>query len=844
MFSLKLYRFLLQFYPATFRENYAEPLEREFLDECGDAPTRWAVAKLWLHTLADFAASMPRMLVREFFEDASHTVRLWTKRPLPVAMAITALAIGIGANIGAFSVIDALMMRSLPFREPDRLVMFDGHVPVGYDGTPARFYHWRDLNTYLDNAANYSPTAVNLADNRNPLRVNLTETTANFFELMGSPARAGRAFASGEDEPGRDSVAVIGYGLWQRMFGGETRAIGSKIVVNGTPLEVIGVAPPGFDYPDKSEIWTPTVYDFDRISKNSVSFMRTVGRLKSGLTLAQASAAYTAEVPPDKSPAAKGFDRRNHLTPLRDQLAGPLKKPALILSAAVLLLLLIACANVANLLLSRTAERVNELAIRSALGASSARLIRQLLTESLVLAAAGGLSSVLVAHWTVNMAAAFEPPGLAAQAYTLGDWRIAFFGTALVLLTGLLFGVAPALFAGSELVRSNSQRRSTSIIRSTLVAVQVALTVILLAGAASLGSAFRSLMQVDNGYDTRNVVSLKLSLTGGRYEKPEANEAYRREAERRLRQLDGVVSTGTSLFLPLGTHAYMAGSYNIDRSGTAELSLTVPVGPGFFETLGTPLFAGALPAENAEKEKQVVVTEAFARHFTDHPATIVGRTLTGRGSWTPARIAGVVQSLNFNGPAIASVSESQVFPFMWSATNFVIRVKGDPHQHLAAIRAAIQSVDPEIPVYNVMTMDERLADVTARPRFYMLATVMFGCCALLLTIVGLYGMIAYSVAQRTREMGIRLALGTTSSALRLLMLRQGLLLVVLGAIPGLIATLFAAQWLEELVGGATEVTSIACAGSLLAIAIVAAISAWTATSRVSRLDPAAALRVE
>ena len=585
------------------------------------------------------------------------------------------------------------------------------------------------------------------------------------------------------------------------------------------------------------------MYDFDRISKNAVTFMRTVGRIKQGLTVAQANAAFKSEVRTSDTPW-KGREREVALTPLRDELAGALKRPSLILAAAVSLLLLIACANVANLLLSRTAERLDEMAIRSALGASRARLIQQLLTESVALAGAGGIASVLVAQWAVKMASVFQPAELSSQAYTLADWRVAGFAAAVVLVAGLLFGVAPALFAGGALVRNSTPRKGTSRLRSTLVASQVGLTVVLIAGGASLGYAFRSLMATDNGFETRNVISLKISLAGGRYEEPDARRAYCAEAVRRIRELDGTASVGASLFVPLGTSAYMASHFTLDQSGSPEMALILPVTPGFFETMGTRLLAGRtfVDADVKPAEKLVVVSESFARHFMDDPTTVVGRRLTGKGSWTPARIAGVIRPMNFNGPSDSA--GSQVFPLMSTATNFVVRVKDDPRLHIAAIKHAVGAVDPQIPIYDVMTMDERLAGNTARPRLYTLATVMFGGCALLLSITGLYGVISYSVTQRTREMGIRMALGTTPAALRLTMLRHGLIVASAGAVPGVIATFFAAHWLKDLVRGAADVTSIACVASLVPIAAVAASSVWMATGRIAKLDPAAALRAE
>jgi len=846
MFSLKLYRFLLNFYPATFRENYAGPLERDFTDEYGEAPTRLAVLGLWVRTLADFCVSMPRLLVREFKEDTRHALRLWRKRPLPVVMAILALAIGIGANIGVFGVIDALMLRSLPFREPEKLVQFWGYVPVKSESA-LEFAKWGQQSQYFEDAATFICAEVNLGGDRNASRVQLTEATANLFDLMGVAPRMGRGFSAGEDSPGRDRVAVIGYGLWQQMFGGELRAIGSKIYLNGTPLEVVGIAPAGFDYPEKSEVWTPTAFDTNPIPKTSVFYRRFIGRLKQGLSLAQGRAAFEAEirrVEPEKLSAPSAD--RTRFVGLRDELVGPLKHPSLILSAAVGLLLLVACANVANLLLSRTADRIHELAIRSALGASRARLIQQLLTESLVMAAAGAAASVVFANWVVKMAAAFQPTGLSALDYTLSNWRVAAFAAGLALTTAVVFGIAPAMFVGSSLIRSNAPRHLTTRLRSFVVAVQIGLTVILLGGGAALGCAFLNLMRVDNGYVTTNVVSLRVALAGGNYERhTETTTQYSHEALRRIRAVEGVLSAGASEFLPLGTSAYMSSHFKVDQSGSDFAAGYFPVTSEFFKTMGSVMLAGRDLAEVSGKpgtEMDMVVSESVARQISADPRSSLGRYLSAGKVWS-GRIVGVVRDLRFDGPT-GTGSQMQIFPVTSEATQFVIRVKDKPLERMAAIRHAVQSVDPQIPVYDAMTMDQRLAEITARPRFYALATGMFGGCALLLSIVGLNGVTSYAVTQRTREMGIRMALGTTPGALRFMMLRNGLVLVGIGAIPGVIATLFAAQWLEPLVSGATSLAGAASFTCLAPIAGVAALSVWIATNRISKMDPSVALRVE
>jgi putative ABC transport system permease protein len=369
-FSLKLYRWLLGFYPAGFRENYEGPLERQFLDEISESPGPFALAMLWLRILRDLAISVPVQLGREITQDSRHALRLWGRRPLHTGFVIAALAIGIGANTGVFSVVNALLLRSLPFREPDRLMAAHSFLPSNQSAK--QFHDWSKQSTYLDDAAVTYNGDVNLGGAGESARIHLTETSWNFFQLLGDQPSVGRAFAPQEDTPGKNAVAVIGYGLWQQLFAGSPAVLGSSIRANGTPLTIIGVAPPGFDYPAKTVLWTPTAFSPTLIPKTGF-LPEIVGRLRPGVTWAQANGAFIADVdrlgPPHSTANRKKYPV--HITGVRDRLAGPTKKAALILMAGVVLILLIASTNVANLMLARTSDRSNEMSIRSALGAAA-----------------------------------------------------------------------------------------------------------------------------------------------------------------------------------------------------------------------------------------------------------------------------------------------------------------------------------------------------------------------------------------------------------------------------------------------------------------------------------------
>lgn len=658
--SLRLYRLLLKFYPAGFREEFAGPLEREFRDEYGEVSAPSGLVHLWARTLIDLAISVPPQFAREIRQDARHAFRLWARRPVQTAFAIVALAIGIGANMGVFSVVNALLLRSLPFREPDRLAR------LWMFGAPEDFHQWRKESTYLEDAVRFSSAEVNLAGAHESSRIRLAETTWNFFSLLGTRPVIGRTFAPGEDS-GNNAVAVIGYGLWQQLFGGAPNALGAKIYANGTPLIVVGVAPPGFDYPQNTVLWTPTGLDRGRIPKTGVIFIEFIGRLKPGLPWGRARQQYEAEAY-RRAPHQRHADppNRPELVPLQADLAGPIRQASLVLMGGVALILLIACANLANLLLARTTERSGELLIRSALGASRARLVQQLLTESVLLSVIGSGAGLVVAHWTASVISAFQPARLAAQAYTVLDWRVLAFSVALSIGTGLGFGVLPALHAarvrsGAVFVRSSAANPGAARLRTALVAGQVSLTVVLLAGSAAVGRAYFTLMRADHGYSTRNVATLSVSLAGSMYEKDDRAVTYFGEVLRRVREVPGVVSASGTEFLPLGANGFMGGQFTVDGKGAMAFAVLIPVMPGYFRTMGGRVLYGRefAQADARSAEPLAVVSEAFSRQFSN-PPEVVGTYLRPRSD-KPRRIIGVVRANDLSPRP--SGDDPQVFDF-------------------------------------------------------------------------------------------------------------------------------------------------------------------------------------
>ena len=843
--SLRVYRLLLKLYPASFREDYHAPLQQQFREELGEVAGPRALARFWGRTLRDFALSMPVQLGREVGQDSRHALRLWRQRPAPTLFAIAVLAIAIGANTGVFSVLNAVLLRSLPFSEPDRLAVLRNFGPPR-DG----FHDWRRQSGYLADAATYDSFEINLEGVHQAARRRLTETSWNFFSVLGRGPALGRGFAPGEDTAGRTSVAVLSHSTWQQLFGGDPRAIGSTVRVNGAPLTVVGIAPPGFDYPEKTDLWAPTTFDYERVPKTgSVIMWTTIGRVKAGMTWAQASQAFGAEAAL-KDPGRMKMDALNRaaLVSLQTQLAGPVRTASLILMGGVALLLLLACANVANLLLGRTVARSSELMIRAALGASRARLTQQLLTEALVLSLVATGAGLLVARWTTALATAVQPALLSSQAYTILDWRVLIFSIGLAVATALVFGVGPAVYASRAGVvaaaRSSTPGARHTRTRAVLIATQIAVTITLLTGSIALGRAFLALLSIDNGFEMKSIASLSVSLAGTPYQGGERAWLYLRDVFRRVEQVPGVKAVSGTEALPLNIDAFMGGHYNVDGSGPAPMSTVAFVAPGFFEVMGTPMIAGReFTFQDLETtEPIVVVNEEFARAHGE-PAALIGRMVTAeRGP--SLRIVGVARGMRYAGPAYET--GPQIFRVSRAprALTIVARIDGRARDRIGIVRDAALSVDPKVPVFNVRTMDERLDTTLARPQFYSTAVAFFSGLGLLLAMIGVYGVTSYSVLQRTREMGIRLALGTTPGRLRATLLRQSSSTIALGALAGLAMAIGFGRYLQSLVQGADSALVATSAFAVLVTALVAAVATWSATRHIARLDVGEVIRAE
>jgi putative ABC transport system permease protein len=850
--AVDVYRRLVNLYPARFREEYGAPLEQQFADEYREAGGALGHIGFWVRLCMDLALSIPRELARELRQDVRYAIRVYSRRPLATALALVALTLAIGATTGVFSVVNALLLRSLPFRAPERMVQLQ---PTHGMDTSSGFHRWRTGSAFLEDAATYEGAQMNLSRSGESVRVTVAETSSNFFTLLGCEPVVGRSFARGEDAPGKGGVAVIGYGLWQQLFGGDGRAIGSTILLNGQPMTVVGIAPRFFDFPSRTAVWTPTVFDFDRLPKTSVTFLETVGRLKPGLTLPQAASMFEAELSRENPDALKrDAENRPRLIPLREQLAGPVRRASVVLMGGVFFVLLIACANVANLVLTRVVDRRRELVVRAALGASRARLAQQLITETVLLGLVGAAAGLLVANWAASLATAAQPAQLAAQEYSVLDWRVMSFAVGVAVITGAMFGLFPAwliarLQPAADLVRVHgmADRGRASSFRMALVVLQVSLTVVLVAGSFVMGRSFLRMVETDLGFRPGGALAMTVSLVGTAHDTENGRRAYCRDVLEGLRAVPGVESAAAVDSPPLATASYGAAHFP-GPSRTPWYAVFVWASRDYFRTMGSEIVAGRdfNAADNGSPERVAIVDERFARGVGSGRSILGTRVVSSGTRPITFKVVGIVRAVDFRGPG--QPEAAQVFmPLERSpppSFTLVARVRGDAAAYLARCRAAVRSVDKRVAVFDVTTLDGLLSTTLAKPRFYTTVVVFFGAFALLLASMGIYGVASYSIAQRTHEIGVRMALGGTAAAIRAMLARETLLPVAAGLLVGVCGSLALGGIIGHLVTPGQAIDVATCGAAACLLAVIAAIAAWSATQRIIRLQAMEILRAE
>ena len=803
----------------------------------------------------------------ELRQDATLGVRQLRRSPGFALVATVTLALGIGATTAVFAVVDAVMLRPLPFARSEELVLMRRERPGSAALVETTYPEYRDLR---DGARSFSglaavPSALQPSvwtDGTANEPVAAVVASGNLFDVLGAPPMLGRALSPDDDRRGAAPVIVLGYGVWMRKFGGERSALGQRVELSGTRFTVVGVMPKGFEYPRGSEAWIALVPAIDSLVDNrQIAFLNVVGRVRPGVSadaarqevgrlLAQSAAA--AGLPSAATMAPR-------LIPIADELLGDARRGMAVLLAAAGLVLLVACANVANLLLARAATREGELALRTALGADRARLVRQLLVEAAVIAVVGaivGLTACIAGRGAIG---SLIPADLYRASSVDIDVRIAAFTAALMIGTTLLFGVLPALrgtrVAPGAVLRAASGRTtgsgSSRRTQRTLVAAEVALAVLLLIGGGVLVRSFARLSAAPLGFDRRHALTAELFLPDGKYDAVKTRAFYR-DAVARVSQLPGVTAAAGVLLRPLAgpdgfDYPLSLEGMDADTQRQQPLVNYEAVTPAYFRAAGIPMVQGRAlsDADDEKAPRVVVVSAATARRFWPI-ASPIGKRLKWGSPDSPApwvEVVGVVGAARYRDPRVESLDVYVPYTQSpWKLNHLVVRAAGDPAALAAALRRAVAEVDPEARAVQVATVDELASAALRQPRFQVTLVGTFAGLALLLGAVGIFGVVSFTTARRTRELGVRMALGARASHVQWLVVGETLRTVGVGVVVGVIAAAGGARLLRSLIYGVSATDPATFVAVPVVMVAVAVIAAAIPARRASRVDPVSVLR--
>ncbi|MBV9927383.1 MAG: ABC transporter permease [Acidobacteria bacterium] len=814
-------------------------------------------------------------LMETFLQDVRYGARVLAKHKGFTAVAVLTLALGIGANTAIFSAVNDLLLRPLPYTDADRVVMLWEVTPEGrHMNTTSRanFREWRAQGGSFESVAAFSDQRLALTGGGEPEEVSVQLATPELFKVLGVEPSLGRVLA--EDDARADSAGVvISHAFWKRRFGGDPGVIGKGLTLNGEPYTVVGVMPQGFQWHIRqrsgtgkpAEVWM--VLQMPQPGAGGANergrFLSVVARLKRGVSFEQADAELKTIHRRLEQDSTYNKNYTAEVIPLREQLVGNVRPALWVLLGAVGLVLLIACANVANLLLSRVAAREREIALRTALGARRSRVIRQLLTESLLLSLLGSALGLLVAWWGIGALVRISPRDLVSLQNVGINTTVLLWTLGVTLLTSVLFGIAPALEAtrvnlsdalkdggkGGDAQGSRSRR-----LRGALVVGEVALALMLLAGAGLLVKSFVQLRQINTGFETENVLTMVLPVPTTRYKEDPEFVAFFRQALERVRALPGVRSAGIVNYLPLYGGLGSATGFDVGGQPAAPPgmgpSTNVRVADSeYFKAMGIPLRRGRTftDAENSEPRHVILVSESFARRFFPG-ADPIGKRIKVYMSEDPAwaEIIGIVGDVRYDN----LTAEAEPFAYyphpelVYSTMTMVIRTAGDPAEMAPAARREVAAIDADQPVSDVRTMTQVMAETVSRARFNTLLLAVFASLATLLSAIGIFGVMSYSVQLRTREIGLRMALGAQPGRVMMLVLRQGLLLTLFGIGAGLAGALVLTRLMSSLLYGVTASDPLTFAAIVVVLGAVSLIACYIPARRATRVDPLIALKYE
>ena len=820
-------------------------------------------------------------IMGDFRQDLRYSLRMLVASPAFTLTAIAAIALGIGANTAIFTVVNAVLLKPLSYPEPERMVQFmntfaQGNSPVG---SPVNFNIWKaQTGVFQDvTAYDFGGPGFNLTG-AVPEQVHGIHVSQAYFRLFGAPVILGRTFTTQEDSPNGGHVVVISYGFWQRKFGGNPNIVGTSVSLSNESYTIIGVLGKSFFTDPQADIWVP--FQIEPNSTNLGHYFLVAGRLKPDVTLAQGNAQLKVVADQYRRLHPEDMDTKAsfRVQPLRDSIVAGARKSLFILLGAVGFVLLIACANVANLLLVRATGRKREFAIRAAMGAGRARIIRQLLTESIVLSLAGGSLGLILGYAGVRALLAVSPAGLpriGEHGAAVGvDWRVLGFTLGIALLTGILFGLFPALGASrpdlNSTLKESSNRSGSGFrqnkARSLLVISEVSLALVLLVGAALLIRTFIALRAVNPGFDPRNVLTLEMSLTGDQFKKTAGVAQVAYDGRERVNAIPGVEVSAFTCCLPLeggyGLPFNIIGRAPDGKSPWNGGAGWLSVSPGYFSVFRIPILRGRdfTEQDTGSAPGVVLINETMKKKYWPKGDPVGQQLLIGKGVGPqfaePARqIIGVVGDIRDGGlnndprplmivptaqvPDGMTALNSNIGPMVW-----LVRTHGDPHPYISAITDQLRQASGGFPVARVRPMTEVVVQSTARQDFNMLLLTIFGASALILAAIGIYGLMAYSVEQRTQEIGIRMALGADRSRIRSLVVWHGMRLAIVGVVIGIAAAFGLTRFISSFLFGVKTWDPLVFVTVPILLSLIALLAVWMPATHASRLDPQEALRIE